>query len=78
MQGEIEKNIGKLRNLEKLKFPFWVEGTFGDNILWSGGGGRRARWGWGSVGRKGNGTVLDGQGREGSAGCRRARWQLLG
>ena len=29
MQGEIEMNI---ENLEKLKFPFWVEGTFGDDI----------------------------------------------
>ena len=32
MRGEIETNIGKLRNLEKLKFPFWEEGTFGDDI----------------------------------------------
>ena len=31
-QGEIEMNIGKLGNLEKLKFPFWVEGTFADDI----------------------------------------------
>ena len=28
-RGEIETNI---RNSEKLKFPFWVEGTFGDDI----------------------------------------------
>ena len=39
MQGEIETNIGKLRNSDKLKFPFWVEGTFGDDIWWGGGGG---------------------------------------
>ena len=32
MPGEIEMNLGKLRNLEKLKFPFWVEKTFGDDI----------------------------------------------
>ena len=31
-RGEIEMNIGKLGNLEKLKFPFWVEETFGDDI----------------------------------------------
>ena len=31
-QGEIETNIGKLGNSEKLKFPFWLEGTFGDDI----------------------------------------------
>ena len=31
-RDEIETNIGKLRNLEKFKFPFWVEGTFGDDI----------------------------------------------
>ena len=31
-RGEIETSIGKLRNSEKLKFPFWVEGTFGDDI----------------------------------------------
>ena len=31
-QGEIEMNIGKLGNSEKLKFPFWVKGTFGDDI----------------------------------------------
>ena len=34
MQGEIETNIGKLGggNLEKPKFPFQVEGTFGNDI----------------------------------------------
>ena len=32
MRGEIETNIRKLGNSEKLKFPFWVEGTFGDDI----------------------------------------------
>ena len=42
-QGEIETNIRKLRNSEKLKFSFWVEGTFGDDIWWGGGGGRRVR-----------------------------------
>ena len=45
MQGEIEMNIRKLGNSEKLKFPFWVEGTFGDDIWW--GGGRRSRLGSG-------------------------------
>ena len=30
IQGEIETNIGKLRNSEKLKFPFCMVGTFGD------------------------------------------------
>ena len=44
-RGEIEKNIGKLGNLEKLKFLFWVEGTFGDDIWWD--GCRRSRLGWG-------------------------------
>ena len=34
MRGEIETNIGKLGNSEKLKFPFWLEGTFGDDIWW--------------------------------------------
>ena len=43
-RGEIETNIRKLVNSEKLKFPFWVEGTFGDDIWW--GGGRRSRLGW--------------------------------
>ena len=32
MQGETETNIGKLGNSEKLNFPFWVEGNFGDDI----------------------------------------------
>ena len=49
MQGEIEANIEKLGNFEKLKFPFWVEGTFGDDIWW--GGGRRSRLGWGQEGQ---------------------------
>ena len=44
MQGEIEMKIRKLGNSEKLKFPFWVEGMFGDDICW--GGGRRSRLGW--------------------------------
>ena len=30
--GQIEMNIRKLKNSEKLKFPFMVEGTFGDDI----------------------------------------------
>ena len=42
MWGEIELNIGKLENLKKLKFPFWVEGTFGDDIWWERGWGRTA------------------------------------
>ena len=45
MRGEIEMNLRKLGNSEKLKFSFWVEGTFGDNIWWD--GGRRSRLGWG-------------------------------
>ena len=32
MGGEIEMNIRNLRNSEKIKFPFWVEGIFGDDI----------------------------------------------
>ena len=32
MQGEIQMNIRKFGNSEKNKFPFWVEGTFGDDI----------------------------------------------
>ena len=40
MLGEIETKLG---NLEKLKFPFRVEGTFGDDIWW--GGCRRSRLG---------------------------------
>ena len=44
-QGELEMNIGKLGNSEKLIFPFWVEGTFGDDIWW--GGGKIFRLGWG-------------------------------
>ena len=39
-------NIGKLGNSEKLKFPFWVEGTFGD--------------GWGQEGQMGVGVVEEG------------------
>ena len=84
--GEIEMNIGKLGNLEKLKFLFWVEGTFEDNIWW--GGGRRSRLEWGSGGRRGNGKEPDGTGswgqeclmagEGGDGGGRRARWQLLG
>ena len=45
MRGEIEMNIRKLGIWEKLKFPFLVAGTFGDNIWW--GGGRRSRFEWG-------------------------------
>ena len=45
MRGEIEMNLRKLGNSEKLKFSFWVEGTFGDDIWWD--GGRRSRLGWG-------------------------------
>ena len=41
-------NIRKLGNLEKLKFPFWVEGTFGDDIWW--GGGQEVQIGVGVVG----------------------------
>ena len=85
-RGEIEMNIGKLGNSEKLKFPFWVEGTFGDNIWWGGVGG--PDWGGGSGGRRGDGRDPDGTGScgqecqmagEGGNGRgRRARWQLLG
>ena len=64
-------NIRKLRNSEKLKFPFWVEGTFGDDI-WSGGGGAGGPVGGGVSGsRRGNGREPDGAG---SVGARRARW----
>ena len=51
-RGEIETNIGKLRNSEKLKFPFWVEGPLVIILERVGGGGRRlvvggrgSRWG---------------------------------
>ena len=44
-QDEIEMNIKKLGNSEKLKFLFWVEGTFGDDIWW--GGSRRSKLGRG-------------------------------
>ena len=51
-RGEIEMNIGKLGKLEKPKFPFQVEGTFGDDIWYGrgsgqeeGGMGRSSRWG---------------------------------
>ena len=30
MWGDIEMNFVKLENSEKLKFPFLVEGTFGN------------------------------------------------
>ena len=39
MLGEIEMNIRKLKNSEKVKFPFLVEGTFSDDIWWGGAGG---------------------------------------
>ena len=42
-QGEIDTNIKKIGNSEKLKFPFWVEGTFSDDIWWR--RGRRSRLG---------------------------------
>ena len=32
MPGEIERNIRKHGNSEKLKFPLWVEVTVGDDI----------------------------------------------
>ena len=32
MRGEIEMIIGKLRNSQKLKFQFLVQGTFRDDI----------------------------------------------
>ena len=60
MRGEIEMNIGKLRNLEKLKFLFWVEGTFGDDIWWGGAGGPVG--GGVSGSRRGNGREPDGAG----------------
>ena len=70
MRGEIEMNIGKLKNLEKLMFPFWVEGTFGDDIWW-GGGGAGGPAGGGVIGsRRGNGREPDGAG---ALGARRDR-----
>ena len=57
-RGEIEKNIGKLGNSEKLKFPFWVEGTSGDDIWWGGAGGPVG--GGISGSRRGNGREPDG------------------
>ena len=59
MQGEIEMNIGKLGNSKKVKFPFWMEGTFGDDI-WLGGS-RRSRLGGDGV-RRNNGSEPDGTG----------------
>ena len=101
MQGEIEMNIRKPRNLEKLQFDFWVEGTFGDDIWWSGvgmgaelpdggggggAGGPDSRGWWGQEGqwqgtRWGRAVRVSRvrwQEREGMAGNRRARRQLLG
>ena len=69
MRGEIETNIGKLRNSEKLKFPFWVEEIFGDDIWWgrvggvSGAGGPVG--GVVSGSRGGSGRELDGAGAVG-------------
>ena len=40
--------------MEKLKFPFWVEGAFGDDIWWGGAAG--PDW---SGGRRGNGREPD-------------------
>ena len=63
-------NIEKLGNSEKLKFPFWVEGTFGDNIWWGGGRGG-AGWPVG-VGLVGAGGAMAGsqmgQGQWGQGG----------
>ena len=63
-------NIEKLGNSEKLKFPFWVEGTFGDDIWWGGAGGPDC--GGGSGGRRGHGREPDGTGNWGQ-GCQVAR-----
>ena len=63
MQGEIEMNIGKIGNSEKLKFSFLVEGTFGDDICWDGVGAGGPVGGWVSGSRKGNGREPDGVGQ---------------
>ena len=56
--------------IEKLKFPFWVEGTFGDDIWWGGvgdGAGGPVEGGV-SGSRRGNGREPDG-----AVGARRDR-----
>ena len=78
-------NIRKLGNSEKLKFPFWVEGPL--VMIFGGVGVGGPNWGGvvgvggamaGSQMGQGVGTRIGRwQGREGMAGGRRARWQLL-
>ena len=43
-RGEIETNIGKLSNSEKLKFPFWVEVMIFDRVGVGAGGGWQGAW----------------------------------
>ena len=71
-RGEIETNIGNLGNLEKLKFPFWVERTFGDDIWWGGSRGLAGGPVGGGVSgsSRGNGREPDGAG---AVGARRDR-----
>ena len=42
-----------------------MEGNFGDDIWYSGGRGRRTRWGWGYWDRRGNGSELNVAGQGG-------------
>ena len=63
-------NIRKRGNSEKLKFPSWVEGTFGDDVWW--GGGRRSGLEWGVVGA---GGAMAGSQMGQGVGASSARWQ---
>ena len=56
-QDEIEMNIRKLGNSEKLKFPFWVEGPL--VMIFGGVGAGGPDWGGGSGGRRGNSREPD-------------------
>ena len=69
MQGEIETNIRKFGNSEKLKFPFWVEGTFGDDI---GGWEQEIQIGLGVVG---TGEAMAGSQMRQGVCTKSARWQ---
>ena len=80
-------NIRKLKNSEKVKFPFLVEVTFSDDIWW-GGVGQEDQI---EVGLVGAGEVMAGNqmgqdsgdqmgqmaGKAGMVGCRRVIWKLL-
>ena len=85
MQGEIEMKIGKLKNLEKLKFPFWVEGSLvmifdgARRVVIAGGSGsrdgedRRGKWQGARWGQDWWGQEGQMAGRKGMVGGRSAR-----